>query len=203
MVEISVEVNTKRLELAMRLFPRQLKMNLGDSFDHIGKHFLKEWRSKRLQGPPGVRDSPHGIFKQFKRVFLVPQGGDINNMGLEIFTESKVARIQETGGVQTAQGGGNLAVPLSARPELFSGRGALKQKYRKRGALNKLVPIKLKGKTFLVKVKRRSRDVLPLFVLKRSVTLQPRLAFMKSWDDQQNWRLDRINKAVEKTINEV
>lgn len=200
---ITAEIDKSRLDLALRLFPRQLKMNLGDALDHIGKHFLKEWRAKRLQGPPGVRSHPRGLFNQFKRVMLVPTGGDINNMGLEIFTESKVARQHETGGTVTATGGGKLAVPLSARTELFNSRGQVKKKYKRPRDLANVVPIEFNGKTFLTKVKRRSREVRPLFVLKDSIRLMPRLGFMKTWDEQTNWRLERINKAVDKTLREV
>lgn len=200
---ISVEINTKNLDLAMRLFPRRLKINLGDAFDHISRHFLKDWRGKQLQGPPGLRSSSQGIFKQFKRVSLVPVGGDINNMGFEIFATSKIARQHERGETVTAQGGGKLAVPLSARAELFSGSGMLKRKYRKPGALKGLVRIRFGEKTFLTKIKKRTREVLPLFVLKPSVKLQPRLGFLKTWDSQANWRLERLNKAIEKTLNEV
>lgn len=199
---LTTEIDTRKLELTMRLFPRQLKMNLGDALDHIRRHFLKQWRQERLQGPPGVRGRSHGIFSRFRAQFLVPHGG-IENMGLHIFTTSKIAKQQETGGRVYPSGGGKLAVPLSERTELFTSTGLLRRRYRKPGDLKNVVPIRFKGKTFLTKVKKRSRELTPLFVLKPSVKLQARLGFMATWDKQENWRLNRINKAVNKTLAEV
>lgn len=202
---ISTEIDTRKLDLAIRILPRQLKMNMGDAFDHIRGHFYKEFRAKRLGGPPGIRGKSRAFFGRFKRNFLVPLGNDMNNMGIELYTDSKVARQHETGGTVTAEGGGKLAVPLSARSEMFSRSGLLRKRYKKPGQLKNVVPIKFKsgGDTFLTKVKKGSREVRPLFVLKRSIRLQPRLGFMKMWDNQTNWRLNRLNKAVEKTLNEV
>lgn len=200
---ITTEVDSKRLELAIRLFPRQLKMNLGDAFDHIGRHFLKEWRAKQLQGPPGIRGQSRNFFGRFKRTLLLPTGGDINNMGLEIFTDSKVAAQHEKGGVVTSQDGGYIPVPLSVRAELFTGRGLLKRQYRKPAQLKNVVPIRFNEKTFLARVKKKSKEVTPLYVLKKSVRLKPRLGFFKIWDSMVNWRMNRLNQAVGKTINEV
>jgi hypothetical protein len=196
---LSIEINTRDLEKAVRFFPKQLKMQLGDAFDHISLHFLKEFRAKRLQGPPGERGSPE-FYRQFRRSFFIPTGGDIKNMGVEIFSESKVAGIQQTGGVETSKTGQRIPVPLSARQELFSRTGKLKKKYKRPGQLKNIVPIILKGQTFLARVKKHTRDILPLFVLKRSITLKPRLGFYELWDTQENWRIERLNRAINNTL---
>lgn len=197
---LSTEINSRALEIAMKLFMPKLKANIADGLDHIRRHYFSELRSQRLQGPPGIRGTGIEFFSRFKTVFLVPFGG-IESMGLEIFTDSKVARLHETGGV-VESASNKLAVPLRARSEMFTARGTLKKTYKNPSQIKNVVPIKIGEKTFLAKVKKRSREILPLYVLKRRVRIKPRLEFMKTWDGQENWRIDRINKAVGKTIDE-
>jgi hypothetical protein len=100
-------------------------------------------------------------------------------------------------------GGGKLAVPLSARKELFTSDGRLKKQYKQPRLLKNVIPIQLKGKTFLAKVKKKLRELIPIFVLKNSVRIRPRLLFYKTWDDMQNERIDILNKSIEKALNKV
>ncbi|HNX82794.1 MAG TPA: hypothetical protein PKL77_11685, partial [Candidatus Omnitrophota bacterium] len=93
------------------------------------------------------------------------------------------------------------AVPLSARKEMFTSDGRLKKQYRQPRLLKNVVPIQLRGKTFLAKVKKKLRQILPLFVLKNSVRIRPRLMYYKTWDDMQNERINILNKSVEKALS--
>jgi len=199
MSELTVEINTKNLDRALRLFPKDLKFEIADGMDHISRKFLKVFRQERLQGPPGIRGRPHGIFTHFSRASLVSQ--DIEGMGMVIFSDSKIARMHEEGATVKNQSGGKLAVPLSARKELFTSDGRLKKQYRQPRLLKNVVPIKLRGKTFLARVKKKLRQILPLFVLKNSVRIRPRLMFYKTWDDMQNERINILNKSVEKALS--
>lgn len=201
MSELTVEINTKNLERTLRMFPKELKYEIADGMDHISRKFLKTFRQERLQGPPGIRGRPHGIFTHFSRASLVSQ--DIEGMGMVIFSDSKIARMHEEGATVKNPGGGKLAVPLSARKELFTADGRLKRQYRQPRLLKNVIPIQLKGKTFLAKVKKKVRELLPLFVLKNSVRIKPRLMFYKTWDEMQNERIQILNKSIEKTLNKV
>lgn len=201
MSELTVEINTKNLDRALRMFPKELKYEIADGMDHISRKFLKIFRQERLQGPPGIRGRPHGIFTHFSRASLVSQ--DIEGMGMLIFSDSKIARMHEEGATLKNPGGGKLAVPLSARKELFTADGRLKKQYRQPRLLKNVVPIQLRGKTFLAKVKKKLRELLPLFVLKNSVRIRPRLMFYRTWDDMQNERIQILNKSIEKTLNKV
>ena len=201
MSELKVEINTKNLERAIRLFPKELKYELGDGMDHISRKFLKIFRQTRLQGPPGIRAHPHGIFTHFQRASLVSQ--DIEGMGMVIFSDSKIARMHEEGATLKNPGGGKLAVPLSARKELFTSDGRLKRQYRRPRLLKNVIRIQLKGKTFLAKVKKKLREILPLFILKNQVKIKPRLMFYKTWDDLQNERIEILNKSIEKALSKV
>jgi len=199
MNELSVEINTKNLEMALRLFPKELKTEIADGMDHISRKFLKTFRQARLQGPPGIRGRTHGIFTHFYRACLVSQ--EIEGMGMVIFSDSKIARLHEEGGRISNPGGGKLAVPLSARTELFTADGRVKQQYRQPRRLKNVISILLRGKMFLAKVKQKSREILPLFVLKNSVLIKPRLGFYQTWDDLQNERINILNQSIKKTLD--
>jgi len=201
MSQLIVEINTKNLERAIRIFPKELKYEIADGMDHISRKFLKTFRQERLQGPPGIRGRPHGIFTHFSRASLLSQ--DIEGMGMVIFSDSKIARMHEEGATVKNPGGGKLAVPLSARKELFTADGRLKKQYRQPRLLKNVVPIQLRGKTFLARVKKKLRELLPLFVLKNSVRIRPRLMFYKTWDEMQNERIQILNKSIEKTLSKV
>ena len=201
MSELRLEINTKNLERAIRLFPKELKYEIADGMDHATRKFLKIFKQTRLQGPPGIKGRSHGIFTHFQRASLVSQ--DIEGMGMVIFSDSKIARMHEEGATLKNPGGGKLAVPLSARKELFTSDGRLKKQYKQPRLLKNVIPIQLKGKTFLAKVKKKLRELIPIFVLKNSVRIRPRLMFYKTWDDMQNERIDILNKSIEKALNKV
>lgn len=201
-----VEINTAKLDKALRIAPDQLKMELGDAFDYLGRKFLKILKQTRLQGPPGIRGRTHGIFKRFKRVMLVPTAG-IQSMGTEIFTDSKIARLHEEGGVVEAGGTGSLSVPLSVRTQMYTASGVLRQRYKKPSALKNLKMIPLKGKRFLVKFRsRKDYELTPdkiLYVLKNRVKIKPRLGFYMTWQNMENLRIQRLNNAIHKALQKV
>ena len=201
MSELTVEINTQNLERAIRLFPKDLKYEIADGMDHISRKFLKVFKQTRLQGPPGIKGRPHGIFTHFSRASLVSQ--DIEGMGMVIFSDSKIARMHEEGATVKNPGGGKLAVPLSARRELFTSNGRLKKQYRQPRLIKNVIPIQLRGKTFLARIIKKARQILPLFVLKNSVRIKPRLMFYQTWDDMQNERIIILNKSVEKALSKV
>ena len=201
MSELTIEINTKNLERAIRLFPKDLKYEIADGMDHISRKFLKVFKQTRLQGPPGIKGRPHGIFTHFSRASLVSQ--DIEGMGMVIFSDSKIARMHEEGATVKNPGGGKLAVPLSARRELFTSNGRLKKQYRQPRLIKNVIPIQIRGKTFLARIIKKARQILPLFVLKNSVRIKPRLMFYQTWDDLQNERIIILNKSVEKALSKV
>lgn len=204
MSETSVEINTAKLDKALRLFPKQLKNELGDGMDHISRKFLSTFRKSRLQGPPGIKTRPHGIFTHFSRASLVSQ--DIEGMGMIIFSDSKIAKLHQEGGTVQPSSGGALAVPLSMRPEMFVGGqypGRVKKQYKEPKQRKDIIEIESNGKKFLAKVKKKSRDLLLLFVLKNKVRIRPRLGFYQTWDSMQNERIIILNKSIGKALDSV
>lgn len=202
MVKLTTEIDKYALERAIKIAPRVLKFELGDGLDRISKGFLKRFRKQQLQGPPGVRGaSGYGLFGTFKRTFLV--SSSIEGMGIHIFTDSKIAKLHETGGIVKDPSGGRLAVPLSARTQMFTARGKLKTRFRRPKNLKNIQPMRFRGKTFLAKVTKRAKKILPLFVLKRQVRLKPRLGFYRTWDGLVNYRIQILNKKVANALRKI
>jgi len=202
MVKLTTEIEKYALERAIKIAPRVLKFELGDGLDRISKGFLKRFRKQQLQGPPGVRGaSGYGLFGTFKRTFLV--SSSIEGMGIHIFTDSKIAKLHETGGIVKDPSGGRLAVPLSARTQMFTARGKLKTRFRRPKNLKNVQPMRFRGKTFLAKVTKRAKKILPLFVLKRQVRIKPRLGFYRTWDGLVNYRIQILNKKVDNALRKI
>lgn len=200
MTVLTTEVDTRRLEKALRIFPRRLKVYMGDAFDHISRKFLKQFFKERLAGPPGIKAWPHGLKKRFRRASIV--SSTIDGMGMRIFTDSDIAHLHETGAVLSGSGGKKIPAPLSARTEIYTRAGRLRKRFRDVSRIPGLVRIKIKGQQYLVKKKRRSQEIKPLFVLKNRIRIKPRLGYYKTWDSMQNDRIRIINKGVEKALTE-
>lgn len=199
---IKVIRDSSRLKEAAGKLPRALKFSFGDALDHISRKFLKKFRAERLSGPFGTRivGRPRGIFSQFKRTFLVPSS--TQSMGVEIRSDSKIAKLHEEGGTVTNPSGGKLAVPLRARQELFTSTGALRKKYKNVRAIKNIVPIRFNNQTFLTRVRKKSRDVLPLFVLKKQVKIPARLGFYQTWEDMEADAFSIVDRAVIRAAKE-
>jgi len=201
-MRLMTEIDMRALDKAIKIAPRVLKFELGDGMDRISKGFLKRFKQQRLQGPPGVRGaSGYGLFGTFKRVSLVSP--TIEGLGLQVYSDSKIAKLHETGGIITDPSGGRMAVPLSARSQMFTPKGKLRGKYKRPRQLKNVEPMKFKGQTFLVRVKKRAEKILPLYVLKRSVRLKPRLGFYRVWDSLANYRIEILNKSIDKALRKI
>ncbi len=199
---IKVIRDSSRLKEAAGKLPRALKFSFGDALDHISRKFLKKFRAERLSGPFGTRivGRPRGIFSHFKRTFLVPSS--TQSMGVEISSDSEIAKLHEEGGTVTNPSGGKLAVPLRARQELFTTTGALRKKFKNVRAIKNIVPIRFNNQTYLTRVKKRSRDILPLFVLKRQVKIPARLGFYQTWEDMESDAIAIVDRAVIRAAKE-
>jgi len=201
-MRLMTEVDMRALDKAIKIAPKVLKFELGDGMDRISKGFLKRFRQQRLQGPPGVRGaSGYGLFGTFKRVSLV--SSTIEGMGMQVYSESKIAKLHETGGIVKDPSGGRMAVPLSARSQMFTAKGKLRGRYKKPRELKNVTPMRLKGQTYLVRIKKKVQKILPLYVLKRSVRLKPRLGFYRVWDSLANYRIEILNKKIENALRKI
>lgn len=209
---LNIEVNTNNLNIALRRFPSELKFELADALDHISRSFFKEF-GKNTQ----VKMKPRGLFHRFRRVLRTTKGSkllDIHgsqsettkiiaentdsafDMKLEIFTRSKVAKIQEEGGVISASGGHGMAIPLNKTAEnLDIGMQAASYKLSNLG----LIPVKL-GDSFFLARKRGKKQLELLFILRNKIRIHPNLRFYDSWDKMAGKRTKYLNEAVTRAI---
>ncbi len=201
MFDVKIILDERGLNKAIKRVPQAMKRELGDGMDRIGKGFLKRWRKARLFGPPGVMgNTRHGLFGTFKRVSI--PGKTIDDMGMRIFSDSKVALAHEEGEVIRA-GSGKLAVPLRSRTQMFTAKGKLKKRFKQPGRIKNLNPMKFKGQTYLVKVNKRAKSILPLYVLKKEIKLKPRLHFERTWNSLDGYRTNIINDKINIALKEL
>lgn len=198
-MDITLKIDARSFERAFHLVPKALNKEIKDGMDHASRKFMKTWRQNFLQGPPGVRGaSGHGLFGKFTRKMLF--FGDTDNFGFEVSTDSKIARQHEFGG-KVEPRVGKLAVPLSARNEMFTASGKLRKIYRSPKDLPNVEPIKLNGKVFLARIKKKGKGITPLYVLKNSVKLKPRLGFYKTFNSMSPEMYRILNKSINRALD--
>lgn len=197
---IEAEVNSKSLEFALQKLPEKLKEEFLDALDHIRRGFFKAlYYSTVLKNKRFIATKTAGIGKQL-RVYRNPRKGGILDMELGIFTRSEIASIQETGGTITAKKSKMLAIPIG---NALDETGRLKKWFRgskKSYEDDELFVISSKGRLLLVK--ESEGRLLPYFILKKRVTLQPRLKFFDTWNRMEGYRAQVIDKAIDTAIKQ-
>ena len=201
-MDISLELNTNKLLKAYHLVQERLAVELKDGLDHASRKFLKEFRARRLQGGAGVKSRGRaGLFGHFKRNAVYYRGKQSLESYVEIFTESKIAKLHETGGTVKDPSGGSLAVPLSKRTQMFTSSGALRKTYKDPKSLKNVFPKKINGKVFLVRAKKKDNSITPLFVLKKSVRMKPRLGFYSTFTSLSGQLYGIVNKSFDRALD--
>lgn len=199
---ISMRIDIEDLKRGLQAVTEEIPSEVIDGLDHAKSKFLKGWRNERLQGPPGVKARPSrggGIFVRFQssRIRSGSGAGD-RVIGLRIGTSSKIAILQEEGGEARAKSG-EMAVPLQARSFMFLPNpitGALRGRYADPAEVRNTVPVKFKGQTFLTRFKRKDHsNPEPLFVLKKSVTLKPRLGYVDTFNKMESVLYGILSKS--------
>ena len=205
-MDIGLKFDTRRLQKLYRGIgegaDKYLKPQMADGLDHASRKFFKEFHARRLQGPPGVKAHPYGLFDYFwrsplgagmKRDFrardrgstvkaFLTAGTKYMNFGVEMFSSSKIAKHHELGIPITAKGG-KLAVPMPPRirPEMYDSRGRLKARFKNPKRIGELDPVKTKGQTYLVK-KYRRKPAKFMYVLKNRIPIKARLGYEALFD---------------------
>ncbi|MDD4940254.1 MAG: hypothetical protein PHI60_08905 [Candidatus Omnitrophica bacterium] len=195
-----IKLNTKALKKLSSVMENgdiYLRRELADGLDHASRRFFKRLWEERLQGRPGIKAYPFGVFDHFWRS---PKGviGDRSfraksrastvqaflqsakrtaDMGIEMFSDSSVAAIHEEG--RTLRGkDGKLAVPMppNIQPKMYDSLGRVKNKYKKPENLD-LERVTLKGQQYLIKKYKRKKKLNVLYVLKNEVYVKKRLGY--------------------------
>ncbi len=188
---ITIQVNTQDLRKALVAMPGLLRENVADAFDHIGRKFYKTlWKQTEVKTRPNVGIGKYSRYTVFGKGRRNPR-----SVGLVIYSYSQIARAHEEGARIT----GNLAIPIG---EALTGTGRKRKIYKQNlQDVKGLFPVETGGKMYLAKTTRKATKFL--FALRRSVTLKPRLKFYRTWDDLAGFTSERINKAVDQTLQKV
>lgn len=199
-----VRIDTRSVDRALRLAPDILKEQLLDALDHIRRGFFKAlYANTGLKDRRFIATRNVGIGRHL-RFYRNPNKGNILDMELGIFTRSKIAALHEKGGTVTAKSGA-MAIPIG---EARTPTGRLAQEYstfinyKRTLDLTKIKNLfirKINDKLFLVK--REGENIEPLFILKRSIRIQPRLRFVDTWERMEGYRMNVLNKAVDKALD--
>jgi len=211
-----VRVNTARLERALELVPHTLREELLDALDHIRKGFFKAlYINTGLKDKRFIATKKVGIGRHIK-VYRNPDKGDVLDMELGIFTRSPIAGLLERGGTVTAKSG-LMAVPLPPAkgptgrllPELSEfkgfrrsftpGKANAQSLGSKTGGFFMLAK---QGRIFLMR-KEEGGKVVPYFILKNRVRIAPRLRMQDTWDRMEGYRMDVINKNVDRALEKI
>lgn len=209
-----VKTDSAELEKNLKNAPRSVKKILADGLDHSTRSFMKTLYKERMQGEPGIKARPRGIFHRFRRVVIVKNKAlfltqsapasrtvsaivnsdkDPLNMSIEIFTHSKVAGIHERGGQIAATGA--MPIPLSD-----AARTILREKSVD---FKSLFPLVINGKVFLAR--KVTKDAAPelLFILKRGIRIRPRLGFYQTWAKHAPRREQIMDEAMQKAYEKM
>jgi hypothetical protein len=145
-------------------------------------------------------------------------GRDLGSLEAHLFTNWRLAKLYERGGV--IKGNGAMAVPVN--PKAYTSQGRIKKRWHDPKNFKNLVPIETKGgRILLVREKKsiKSADgsritsrtaygkgskapvaVEPMFVLITQTTRKPTLRFYQDFASKQSEILRRMDRAAYTTI---
>jgi len=188
----SYELDAKKLSFLVGRFPKELAKALRNPMKKAVRWFKKKHQIARLSGRPGLNRRTGDLVRSFVPG-VSPPGTGISDLESWLATRSKYAQIHEEGGTVRAAPGKALAIPISTERggEALTSAGVLKGKYA--GPLRnvpgiELIKNKRTGTAFLMERRYVTKKVyghyiaagsglVPLFVLKKSVYIPPRLKF--------------------------
>jgi|GEM_PF-3123074 len=208
MSELKITANTENVRAEIKKIPYSVKLALADGLDHGTRSFFSMFYKTRLQGPPGVRSTPGGIFHRFRRVTMVAgkpvflrqsasqsetvrtiakSAKDPMDMQIDIYTTSKAAGLLETGGVIRSAHG--MPIPLNDEAKAM--------KKNSPASIDDLDFIIQNGKVFLGR-KIKGSPPQRLFILSHSVRINPHLGFYSTWDAH----LGRFNQIMDDALDD-
>jgi len=194
MVDFNYELDEKKLRYLLRYFPKSLATALRPQINKAVKWFKNKHQIARLSGPPGLERRTGDLVKSFVTGI---SGENIHDIEGWVATRSKYAGIHETGGVVRPKNpNGFLAIPLDAAK---TPAGVIKNEFA--GPLRNVPGLFCEkspsGKLLLWMDK--PGGVVPMFVLKKQVSIPPRLKFyemFRRWSGLLKKRF--LEPAVEK-----
>jgi hypothetical protein len=191
---IKVTVNGERFRKAMREQPGLLYARLRETFRLHHQSFLNRFKRENLRAGKsgeGVQSRSRRLSRSFADEI---RGDNLDSLEVETFSSGvKYARIQEYGGEIKPVRGQYLTIPLDAA-RAGDREGAISRASARH--FENTFFLKTAGGKLLL-MQRQGGNVVPLFLLVKSVMLQPRLGFRKLWDRMEPDFIRKIDAAVD------
>ncbi|MBL4771902.1 MAG: hypothetical protein JKY61_12370 [Planctomycetes bacterium] len=199
--------DTRKFERALKEIPKALNKEVGVAFNTSGVEFTAamESRFSPPSGPPfWANPSDDGIVSRSGDLARsvgheVGDGPTVNDRSLTLFIgdalRGKYASLQEYGG--TVNGSPWLTIPL---PDNKTDSGV--DKFDSAAKLRNDPTVKTwiqrsKAGNLIIRAKFEGKDEIQnLWILKRSVTVKPRLGFFKTAEAMRNSQIKNLNRAV-------
>ena len=209
-MSIEVKIDDQRLQrflkLKERAMPRLAKQLVEGAVTLHQKQMTVRLSNR---GEVGLRSRTGALRRSLRRTPAVP-----GSLGMEATSRvgqgAPYARIHERGGVIRPKRGRFLTVPLkSAKTAAGATRAAAKlvnrgddwQTHRRvPGASSRATFIYQGRHSPIIATKRAGGQVMPLYILRRSVTIPARLAFRKTWREQRSKRALLYRRTARKFI---
>jgi hypothetical protein len=191
----SYELDAKKLRYLIRKYPKALAAALRPQMSKAVRWFRKKHEIARLSGPPGLHRRTGDLVKSFVPD-VSPPGTGLSDLASWLATRSRYAQIHEEGGtIKAKKPGGFLAIPL---PAALAPTGVLKNEFV--GPLRNVPGLFCEkspsGKLLLWM--DTPGGVVPMFVLKKSVDIPPRLRF---FDMFRRWAGVLKKRFMEPAVN--
>ena len=193
----TVQINSRRLEKALRTVPKALYKRLREAGrTRVGPRYLAFHRAKRLSGMKaggGVKGTKRGLKSQFA---VKMSGATINTLTLKMYTRSYIAKEHEEGRRIFAKKGKYLVIPMDGAK---SKSGKVTKVARRLLKARKLFLIRRKdNKAFLARYQRGKgkKRLVFMFHLVGRAQLKPRLQFRQLWPQYRSRMIREYNRAV-------
>jgi len=200
------------LEGANRKYPKIVYKNTRKAFERITQRFQSSFTAERLTksgSPLTQNDTRPGLFRRSgglaRGLITKVRGDSMSNLegavGWWQPFQAMKAGVHEYGATITPKRSSYLAIPLDA---VLTNTGRARFGYSPRDWPDTRVHKTKTGQLFIVQ-DQPGEQLLPLYILKKSVYIPPRLQFRKLWNKRSH-RLSvqkEMLKALTKTVRDI
>lgn len=199
---VEAKLDTENLKILARESPKMFYDAMRASFVIVFARMQATHAEKRLSGRPGLARRTGALARSFQTSIT---GDKVDDLRGVYFSTSRYAAIHESGGTITGKGK-LLAIPLAA-----ARTSAGVSRYP--SPLRQTLPASFPNGTFVRRSragnlilfgKNPDRSITPLFALKQSVTIPPRLGAKETWEKEVVPTIPKtVVTEIEKRFGEV
>lgn len=183
------QAQVDRVQAALRKLPQIMQPMIRNVFRKFGLAFRRVFVSKRLSGGSGLGRRSGQLARSFGSRVIETAG----LIKLVVFTDSKYALIQEKGGTIVPKRSKYLAIPVGPA---VSGKVAKFTSPRQVAGLQFMQ--NKAGNKFMGQV--QGGKVVIFFVLKKSVTIKPRMKFGDTFEKQAPKIVPLLARGTDKVL---